>query len=145
MKKRDLGWAWKGTDEFDAAGKWLKRQEKRSSKPKESKAQKKRRRLMHASGAVFYDSKPWKRLRLEVLTKYGRKCMKCDAVDVEMHVDHIVPRAWRPDLSLAFSNLQVLCKDCNLEKSAKHAEDYRAESIGRDSELEIVAAARQYI
>ena len=44
---------------------------------------------------------------------------------VVIHVDHIKPRSIYPDLSLEFTNLQLLCADCNLGKSNKYDTDWR--------------------
>ncbi len=78
----------------------------------------------------FYESDAWRSLRYEVLKVYGRKCMVCGAVPhpenkVKLHVDHIKPRSKYPELELEFSNLQILCEDCNLGKSNKDSIDYR--------------------
>ncbi len=77
----------------------------------------------------FYDSREWLTLRYRVLLKYGRKCMLCFTVDGEMHVDHVVPRSKAPELELEESNLQVLCKACNLGKSNLDQTDFRP--VGR--------------
>jgi 5-methylcytosine-specific restriction endonuclease McrA len=71
--------------------------------------------------------------------------MRCDAVDVELHIDHIKPRSRHPELSLTFSNLQVLCRSCNMEKWNHHATDYRDESLSRDFELRLAMEARRVI
>jgi 5-methylcytosine-specific restriction endonuclease McrA len=79
---------------------------------------------------------------MAVLARYGRKCMLCDVVDTEIHVDHIKPRSLYPFLSLTFSNLQVLCRDCNMKKSNYHSEDYREDAISRKLDAEAVYNAR---
>jgi 5-methylcytosine-specific restriction endonuclease McrA len=101
--------------------------------------------LLHASGEIFYDSKPWLKMRIKVFAAYGRKCMKCDRVDGEMHIDHIKPRSKFPELSLTFENLQVLCRDCNLEKMHYHSTDYREDSTARDLDLETVRAMAEWL
>jgi HNH endonuclease len=76
----------------------------------------------------FYDSDDWKRLRYRALQHYGAKCMCCGATAKDgatIHVDHIKPRSKFPDLELEFSNLQILCKICNLGKSNIDATDWR--------------------
>jgi 5-methylcytosine-specific restriction endonuclease McrA len=77
----------------------------------------------------FYETKAWQTLRKKVLRKYGRFCMKCGKSHAEIHVDHIKPRSLYPKLELDFDNLQVLCKECNLEKSNLHCTDYRPKDI----------------
>jgi len=58
-----------------------------------------------------------KKLRMQVLTRDGYRCCACgrSSADVELHVDHIVPVSKGGQDTL--SNLQTLCKDCNLGKS----------------------------
>lgn len=73
----------------------------------------------------FYDSDKWRDLRYRVLKKHGRKCMVCFRTNIELHVDHIKPISKYPELSLEQSNLQVLCRDCNLGKSNKDEIDWR--------------------
>lgn len=89
-------------------------------KPKKSKRNKNKR-----SSGRFYKTQEWKELRFRVLAKYGRLCMCCGTTTGSMHVDHIKPRSRRPDLSLNFNNLQVLCSACNLGKSNLSDEDFR--------------------
>lgn len=42
-----------------------------------------------------------------------------------MHVDHIKPRSKYPELELEFTNLQILCADCNLGKRNHDSIDWR--------------------
>lgn len=77
----------------------------------------------------FYLSLEWKVLRYRALLHYGKKCLKCGIIDSEMHVDHIKPISLYPDLKEDMNNLQVLCKECNLEKSNIHTTDYRPEEL----------------
>ena len=76
----------------------------------------------------FYDSREWKELRYLALRNTEGRCECCggSAKDgIHLHVDHIQPRAARPDLSLALDNLQVLCSDCNIGKGAWDDTDWR--------------------
>jgi 5-methylcytosine-specific restriction endonuclease McrA len=77
----------------------------------------------------FYQSREWRELRYKTLVKSGRKCLLCQATNVELHCDHIKPisRFW--NLRLAPDNVQVLCKDCNLGKSNKHFDDFRENNL----------------
>lgn len=97
--------------------------EKLKKKKKRGKSSKRVRRP--SPSTVFYASREWMELRYRVLKKYGRKCMFCRAENGEMHVDHIKPRSKFPELELKESNLQVLCRTCNLGKSNKHDDDWR--------------------
>ncbi len=73
----------------------------------------------------FYNSREWKELRYKAIRTYGRVCMACGQTNGVMHVDHIKPRSMYPELQLDFSNLQILCADCNLGKSNKFEDDFR--------------------
>jgi hypothetical protein len=76
----------------------------------------------------FYLSKEWQMMRSRALARFGYKCMKCDAINVRIEVDHIKPRSKYPELELSFENLQVLCADCNRIKSNLNETDYRKTS-----------------
>lgn len=56
--------------------------------------------------------------------KFGGKQMPCGEKK-KLHVDHIKPRSKYPELQLTLSNLQVLCHDCNMGKSAWDETDWR--------------------
>jgi len=79
-------------------------------------------------GGDFYDTGRWSYLRNRTLIKYGQKCQKCgfggDSFN-PLQVDHIKPRSTHPELQWEISNLQVLCKSCNKEKSNKNESDWR--------------------
>lgn len=77
----------------------------------------------------FYVSDEWRRVRYEALKIHGGACQCCGAKAEKgkpLHVDHIKPRSKFPDLALDINNLQVLCADCNLGKSARDQTDWRA-------------------
>lgn len=44
---------------------------------------------------------------------------------VVLHVDHVKPRHFFPELALEITNLQVLCEDCNKGKGAWDQTDWR--------------------
>jgi hypothetical protein len=70
----------------------------------------------------------WKSLRKKVLFAFGKRCMKCNKLFNSPHVDHIKPRSRYQHLQLEITNLQVLCKKCNQDKSDINTIDYRTES-----------------
>lgn len=73
----------------------------------------------------FFNTRRWLDLRAKVLSYYGRMCMKCTTKIKIIQVDHIKPRSLYPELEFTFSNLQVLCIDCNRDKGVI-TEDYRS-------------------
>lgn len=102
---------------------------KRKPKDKAPQAQKNYHRAivpyMPGMGKQFYDTAQWMTLRYKALREYGLKCHCCGATDTELHVDHIKPRSRFPQLELEFSNLQILCRACNLGKSNTDSIDWR--------------------
>jgi rubredoxin len=88
----------------------------------------------------FYDSPEWLKARYKALKLANGYCQCCgfrgDA-DNPLQVDHIKPRSHFPRLSLAWSNLQVLCRRCNLGKSNRDMTDWR---WSPSRELEILNA-----
>lgn len=81
-------------------------------------------RLHQELKAEFYRSPEWLDLRYRALTASRGRCELCGATN-QLHVDHIKPRSKYPRLELALSNLQVLCRECNLGKSNKDETDWR--------------------
>lgn len=76
----------------------------------------------------FYESREWLDLRYRVLQRAGGSCKLCGCratAENPIQVDHIKPRSLHPELALVESNLQVLCKSCNMGKSNKDATDWR--------------------
>lgn len=76
----------------------------------------------------FLESYEWRRLRMVVLKKCGARCECCGATPkdgVRIHVDHIKPRRYHPELALEESNLQVLCEVCNHGKGSWDETDWR--------------------
>ena len=63
--------------------------------------------------------KPWKTLRRRILREHPF-CATCGvALGADGQVDHITPRAVRPDLQLTRSNCQALCARCHAVKTNK--------------------------
>ena len=149
----DPGWAWKEREHERQVARFMAkhgaapdRNQQRRLRRKANKALRKKRegwryqvkkkgnwkaRVCALSPSKFYKTDVWRELRQRVLETYGYKCMLCGSLD-SMHVDHIEPRSRRPELALTFDNLQVLCSDCNREKSNIHAEDYREDAVAQE-------------
>jgi len=64
----------------------------------------------------------WQVVRDRVLERDNHKCQFCDSKD-DLHVDHIIPVS-KNGAKYDEQNLQVLCADCNLEKSDKSYTDW---------------------
>ncbi len=82
------------------------------------------------NGSGFLQSYEWRKLRLQALKRYGRRCGCCGTVpssdnSVRLHVDHIKPRKYFSELALDISNLQILCEDCNHGKGNWDKTDWR--------------------
>lgn len=111
----------------------LKTLRKDKKEAKRSKRQLKRQRRMERKKSAiqkpktisFYETREWMELRYKVFKRDGRVCSCCRTTFGEMHVDHIKPRSRFPDLELDITNLQVLCRACNLGKSNKDSTDWR--------------------
>ena len=75
----------------------------------------------------FYASQAWRRARYDALRRSNGVCSLCGNPPVGhgLHVDHIKPRSKFPELALEITNLQVLCRDCNLGKGNRDSIDWR--------------------
>jgi len=81
----------------------------------------------------FYDTEEWRKLRYEALKRSNGRCQLCGNGREQgaiLQVDHIKPRSKHPELEHDPSNLQVLCKPCNLGKSNRDSVDWRLRVIG---------------
>lgn len=67
----------------------------------------------------FYKTREWRELRLVILIaqRVCRLCGRSPDSGAILHVDHIKPRSLYPELSFDPSNLQILCRECNITKS----------------------------
>jgi len=54
----------------------------------------------------------WNTLRKTILDRDNYKCNVCKAEDLELHVDHVIPRKYGG--SNDESNLRTLCKHCHI-------------------------------
>jgi len=91
-------------------------------KPKRDRPPKQRRvkvkpKPKQKLGPEFYETPEWRRVRYKAIVKNDGCCQCCKARPEKgkpLHVDHIKPKSKYPELALKASNLQVLCRDCNL-------------------------------
>lgn len=82
----------------------------------------------------FYSSNEWAQLKSLFLSHFSKnECMNCgreeDVDKPHLHVDHIKPRSVYPELSLDLTNLQILCRRCNISKGNVDESDYRPEWV----------------
>jgi HNH endonuclease len=90
----------------------------------------------------FYQSREWLSLRYEALKRYGAICQCCGQTrskDNPIQVDHIKSRYLHPDLALDITNLQILCKRCNMGKGYKDDTDWRdyEKSVEKEKRLDL--------
>lgn len=107
----------------------IRAQERFLSQEEKRKRRQKRRafRLKNPEKINFYETKLWRSLRYKILRRFNFTCLACGSKppDVVLHVDHIKPRSFFPELELDENNLQVLCEPCNIGKSNLHSDDLR--------------------
>lgn len=81
-----------------------------------------------AAAVGFYDSPAWMKVRYSALERSKGRCECCGNRPTSinpLHVDHIKPRSKYPKLELAPTNLEVLCRACNLGKGNRYETDWR--------------------
>lgn len=98
----------------------------------------------------FYLSPAWRDLRYRVLKYYGARCHCCGRsprthAGLMIEVDHIKPRSRFPALQLTFSNMQILCRDCNQAKGGHDSTDWRAPKRIPPKALEAAREARRLL
>ena len=71
-----------------------------------------------------YYTDEYREMRKLIFSKYSNCCMKCGEIK-KLQIDHIKPVSKHPNLFLSADNMQVLCENCNKEKSNKNENDYR--------------------
>ncbi|MDJ0714678.1 MAG: RNA-guided endonuclease IscB [Prochloraceae cyanobacterium] len=64
-------------------------------------------------------------VREYLLEKWGRKCAYCDATEIPLQIEHIIPRA--SSGSNRISNLTLACAPCNQAKSNQNIRDFLAD------------------
>jgi len=90
------------------------------------------KKIESVNSDAFLASYEWRRVRMQVLKKYGARCQCCGSTPedgTKMHVDHIKPRRLFPDLALDITNLQILCEVCNHGKGNWDMTDWRKERV----------------
>jgi 5-methylcytosine-specific restriction endonuclease McrA len=78
-------------------------------------------------------------IREYLLEKWGRKCAYCGNIDVSLEVEHIIPKS-RGGTDRV-SNLTIACRNCNLKKGDKTAEEFGYPDIQQQAKMPLKAAA----
>jgi hypothetical protein len=124
--------------EIPPGGKSKRKKSANISKSEETKIKKQIK--SYATDKEFLGSYEWRKLRLQILLKHGRKCQCCGAspeTGAVLNVDHIKPRKTHPHLALDPDNLQVLCSDCNHGKGNWNTTDFRTSDSSLRSEASL--------
>ncbi|MTI31425.1 RNA-guided endonuclease IscB [Xanthovirga aplysinae] len=61
-------------------------------------------------------------VREYLLEKFGRKCVYCDAKDIPLEIEHVIPKS--KGGSDRVSNLTIACNKCNQKKNNKPVEEF---------------------
>jgi len=78
-------------------------------------------------------------VREYLLEKWRRRCAYCDAQDVPLEVDHIVPRS--KGGTDRISNLTLSCRACNQKKGSQKIEVFLAADVDRQKRITAQAKA----
>ena len=95
---------------------------------------------MKEYAAGFYKSKAWQACRLAYAKQVGGLCEQClkngiykPGVIVH-HKIHITPEnIQRPEVTMNFDNLELLCRDCHAMMHSANIKRYRVDDLGRVS------------
>lgn len=72
-------------------------------------------------------------VREYLLEKWGRKCAYCNAKDVQLQIEHIIPRS--RDGTDRVSNLTLACHACNQSKGSQTAAEFGHPYIQKEAKL----------
>ncbi|WP_303978824.1 HNH endonuclease [Streptococcus danieliae] len=81
----------------------------------------------------FYNSRAWRKLRLEALARDNFECQWCkkegrlsNNINAALEVDHIMELEYYPELALELDNLRTLCKACHNKRHERF--EFRSKS-----------------
>lgn len=87
---------------------------------------------------VLYNSKAWQRTRDAYAASVGGLCERCRAKglivpgEIVHHKIHLTPdNIDRPEITLSFGNLELLCRDCHGQEHKKVKRRYRVDDYGK--------------
>ena len=64
----------------------------------------------------------WAAIRIEIISRDGKKCRYCGTTKGPFHIDHVLPRSRGG--SDSHENLVVACAACNMSKGARTPEEW---------------------
>ena len=86
----------------------------------------------------FYSSEAWNRCREGYRKSVGGLCERCLAKglyvpgEIVHHKIHLTPmNVRRPDISLYWGNLELVCRACHAEEHGKKTKRYEVDDDGR--------------
>ena len=87
---------------------------------------------------AFYKSQAWKRTQAAYKKSVGGLCERCYAKGLIVpgvivhHKTYITPEQIdNPDITLAWSNLECLCRDCHAQEHFGTEHRYNVDELGR--------------
>lgn len=87
---------------------------------------------------AFYKSKAWKTCRAAYMSKVGGLCEDClkagrfTPAEIVHHVQEITPENIDdPSITLSFSNLRAVCRECHAIEHGAHVKRYKLDELGR--------------
>ncbi len=93
------------------------------------------------SGTQYQQGELWGyEIRQYLLYKFGHKCAYCQANNVALEIEHIIPKSRGG--SSRVSNLTIACHDCNQKKGSKTAEEFGYPNIQKMAKSPLKDAAK---
>ena len=88
--------------------------------------------------ASFYKSKAWQTCRAAYLEQQGGLCEDCLAkgiytpAEIVHHIVELTPENINdPEISLSFSNLKAVCRECHAVEHGARQRRYKLDELGR--------------
>lgn len=86
----------------------------------------------------FYSSKAWKQCRAAYMEKVGGLCEDClkrgifTPAEIVHHIVEITPEnITDPEITLSFSNLRAVCRECHATEHGARVRRYKLDELGR--------------
>lgn len=96
--------------------------------------------IMQEYAAKFYKSRAWESCRLAYLKQVGGLCEEClkqgrytPGVIVHHKIQITPDNIGCPEITMDFSNLELLCRDCHAQMHSKYQRRFRVDDAGRVS------------